>query len=117
VERMREQQVAFTVASTTSRRSWRPWRRASIEAMLQAGLNVIPCSDDPGMFPTSLAQEYRIMTEQIGATRSQLAEMAVASIDASWLPAERKAAAHEAFRADVEAFRAGGTLAATTSAD
>lgn len=112
VERMREQQVAFTVASTTSRRSWRPWRRASIEAMLQAGLNVIPCSDDPGMFPTSLAQEYRIMTEQIGATRSQLANMAVASIDASWLSADRKAAAHEAFRADVEAFRAGGVAAA-----
>src|SRR5699024_3550524 len=38
VARMREEQVAFTVASTTSRRSWRPWRKASILAMIEAGL-------------------------------------------------------------------------------
>ncbi|GMA32053.1 adenosine deaminase family protein [Litorihabitans aurantiacus] len=115
VERMREQQVAFTVASTTSRRSWRPWRRASIQAMLEAGLNVIPCSDDPGMFPTSLAAEYGIAHERIGASREQLADMAVASIDASWLPAERKAAAHEAFAAEVAAFRTGGAAPSSTA--
>lgn len=91
VERMREEQVAFTVASTTSRRSWRPWRRASIAAMLEAGLNVIPCSDDPGMFPTTLAAEYGIVSEQIGATHEQVRRMAIASFEASWLPADDRA--------------------------
>lgn len=91
VERMREEQVAFTVASTTSRRSWRPWRRASIGAMLEAGLNVIPCSDDPGMFPTTLTAEYGIVTEQIGASREQVRRMAISSFEASWLPAEDRA--------------------------
>jgi len=91
VARMRDEQVSFTVASTTSRRSWRPWRRASIAAMLEAGLNVIPCSDDPGMFPTTLASEYGIVSEQIGATHAQIRRMAVASFEASWLPAELRA--------------------------
>ena len=86
VARVRDEQVTFTVASTTSRRSWRPWRRASIRAMLDAGLNVIPCSDDPGMFPTTLANEYSIQDKQIGATHAQLSHMALAAVDASWLP-------------------------------
>ncbi|MDQ0642843.1 adenosine deaminase family protein [Microbacterium murale] len=92
VARVRGEGVTFTVGSTTSRRSWRPWRRASIRAMLDAGLGVIPCSDDPGMFPTTLSAEYGILNEQIGATRAQLSEMAVRAVDASWLPdAERTA--------------------------
>lgn len=90
VARVRDEQVAFTVVSTTSRRSWRPWRRASIEAMLEAGLNVVPASDDPGMFPTTLAAEYRIVHEQIGATADQVRSMASAGVDASWLPAVEK---------------------------
>jgi adenosine deaminase len=99
VARLREEQVVFTVGSTTSRRSWRPWRRASIRAMLDAGLALVPCSDDPGMFPTTLTDEYRIAAEQIGATADQLRAMALRGVDASWLPdAER-----HALRAQVEA--------------
>ncbi|WP_433699237.1 adenosine deaminase family protein [Nocardiopsis sp. CA-288880] len=103
VERLREQGVAFTVASTTSRRSWRPWRRASIRAMLDAGLNVVPCSDDPGMFPTSLAAEYRIMSEDIGASADRLRAMALAGVEACWLPADRKAALRARFEEELAA--------------
>ena len=92
VARVRDEGVTFTVGSTTSRRSWRPWRRASIRAMLDAGLGVTPCSDDPGMFPTTLADEYGILNEQIGATRAQLSAMAVRAVDASWLPDAERAA-------------------------
>lgn len=92
VARVRDEGVTFTVGSTTSRRSWRPWRRASIRAMLDAGLGVIPCSDDPGMFPTTLSAEYGILNEQIGATRAQLSEMALRAVDASWLPDAERAA-------------------------
>lgn len=99
IARVRDEQVAFTVGSTTSRRSWRPWRRASIRAMLDEGLNVIPCSDDPGMFPTTLTGEYTILNEQIGASREQLSAMALRAVDASWLPDAERAA----LRAEVEA--------------
>lgn len=103
VARLREQQVAFTVASTTSRRSWRPWRRASIAAMIDAGLNVIPCSDDPGMFPTTLAQEYAIVSEQIGASHAEVRRMALASAEASWLPGEEHARLVASFAAEIAA--------------
>lgn len=92
VARVRDEGVVFTVGSTTSRRSWRPWRRASIAAMLDAGLSLVPCSDDPGMFPTTLSAEYGILNERIGATRAQLSAMALRAVDASWLPDAERAA-------------------------
>ncbi|MDQ4112027.1 MAG: hypothetical protein M3306_13140 [Actinomycetota bacterium] len=112
VARLRDEQVPFSVISTTSRRSWRPWRRASIRAMLDAGLNVIPASDDPGMFPTTLAEEYRILADDLGVTRERLRAMSLAAVDASWLPADRKAEVRTRFERelaelDTELFPAG----------
>jgi adenosine deaminase len=99
VAEARDRGTVFTVASTTSRRSWRPWRRASIQAMLEAGLAVTPCSDDPGMFPTTLAREYEIVANEIGATHAQVRAMALRSFEASCLPApEREAKVAEAER-------------------
>ena len=100
VARVRDERVAFTVVSTTSRRSWRPWRRASIAAMLDAGLTLVPASDDPGMFPTTLADEYRIVHEQIGASPEQVRAMAYSGVDASWLPAAEKQALRARFDLD-----------------
>ncbi|MBY0688189.1 hypothetical protein K5S26_06500 [Microbacterium marinilacus] len=106
VERLRDEQVPFSVISTTSRRSWRPWRRASIRAMLDAGLNVIPASDDPGMFPTTLAAEYRILADDLQVPRERLREMALAGVDASWLPAARKAEVRARFERELAALDA-----------
>ncbi|MGO1851116.1 adenosine deaminase family protein [Microbacterium sp.] len=92
IARVRDEEVVFTVGSTTSRRSWRPWRRASIRAMLDEGLSIIPCSDDPGMFPTTLSNEYTILNEQIGASQAQMSAMALRAVDACWLPDSEKAA-------------------------
>lgn len=96
VERMRRDQTAFTVASTTSRRSWRPWRKASILAMVDAGLNVFPCSDDPALFPTSVLDEYLILAEA-GVSLERLTAMARSSLAASWLPEAQKQAALDGF--------------------
>ena len=103
VKRVRDEQVPFTVISTTSRRSWRPWRRASIAAMLEAGLNVIPASDDPGMFPTSLGAEYRILAEDLAVPGERLRAMALAGVEASWLPPAEKAALRGRFVAELDA--------------
>lgn len=103
VARVRDEQVPFTVISTTSRRSWRPWRRASIAAMIEAGLNVIPASDDPGMFPTSLAEEYRILSEDLGVPDERLRAMALAGVEACWLPEPEKAALRRRFEAELAA--------------
>lgn len=101
VARVRDEQVPFTVISTTSRRSWRPWRRASIAAMLDAGLNVIPASDDPGMFPTTLAGEYRILADDLAVPDDRLRQMALAGVEASWLPPAEKAALRTRFEKEL----------------
>lgn len=101
VARLRTEKVVFTVGCVTSRRSWRPWRRASIRAMLDAGLHVIPCSDDPGMFPNSLTNEYTILASEVGATHEQLRDMAVRAVDACWLPAQQKEALRQEVIAEI----------------
>ena len=96
VKRCVDEQVCFTVASTTSRRSIRPWRRNSIQAMFEAGCTLSLCDDDPGMFPTTLANEYRIAHEQIGLTPDELAQIVLNGWRAAWLPdAERERRAAE----------------------
>jgi adenosine deaminase len=97
VERMRAEQTPFVVAFTTSRRSWRPWRQASIKAMVDAGLNVILASDDPGMFPTTIAQEYRIASTSLGLDNSKLRAMSLAGVEASWLAEPEKMLLRERF--------------------
>ncbi|WP_326719233.1 hypothetical protein OHT59_06695 [Streptomyces sp. NBC_00243] len=97
VARCRDERVPFLVAFTTSRRSWRPWRRASIAAMIDAGLNVVLADDDPGLFPTTLTDEYRIAAEDLGLDRPKLRAMALAGVDACWLPDNEKAALRERF--------------------
>lgn len=112
VARVRDEQVVFTVGSTTSRRSWRPWRRASIRAMIDAGLAVVPCSDDPGMFPTTLTNEYRILAEQIGADAAQLRAMALRAVEACWLPDAERAALRRTVASDIAALDAEFALTA-----
>ena len=101
VERLASEQTPMTVISTTSRRSWRPWRRASIKTMLDAGLNVIAASDDPGMFPTTLGAEYRILADELGASYLRLREMALAGVAACWLPESEKSALQARFEREL----------------
>jgi len=49
-------------------------------------------SDDPTMFHTSLAREYQIAQEQFAFTDAELRQLAVNSIEASWLDEARKQA-------------------------
>ncbi|GAA1167958.1 adenosine deaminase [Streptomyces hebeiensis] len=109
VARCREERVPFLVAFTTSRRSWRPWRRASIAAMIDAGLNVVLADDDPGLFPTTLTDEYRIAADDLGLGRAKLRAMTLAGVDACWLPEGEKAALRDRFVAELDALDAEGT--------
>lgn len=102
IERCRDEQVPFTVIFTTSRRAWRPWRRASIKAMIDAGLNVILASDDPGMFPTTLSAEYDIAINDLGMNQAWLRSVALAGVDASWLPPTERAALRASMAAQID---------------
>jgi adenosine deaminase/aminodeoxyfutalosine deaminase len=56
------------------------------------GLMVTLNSDDPTMFGSDLESEYRLAHTAYGFTREHLRELAANSIEASFLPPERKVA-------------------------
>jgi len=85
VRRCMDDGVFFTCAFTTSRRAWIPWRRRSIRAMVDAGLLVTLGSDDPAMFPTTLADQFIEAHEQIGLDLSTIIGLAGNAIEASWM--------------------------------
>jgi aminodeoxyfutalosine deaminase len=47
-------------------------------------------SDDPPMFGSDLLGEYRLAYEKFGFSLEQMRELAANSVEASFLPAERK---------------------------
>jgi adenosine deaminase len=69
-----------------------------IRQYFEAGVVVTVNSDDPKMFQTSLAGEYRTLVEECGWTPSEICQLILAAIESSWLPAERKKTLAEEFR-------------------
>jgi aminodeoxyfutalosine deaminase len=60
--------------------------------LLEEGLFVTLNSDDPPMFATSLAEEYRVAARVFGLGRAELARLAANGVTASYLRPERKRA-------------------------
>ncbi|WP_327580830.1 adenosine deaminase [Nonomuraea sp. NBC_00507] len=58
--------------------------------MLEEGLYVTLNSDDPPMFATTLAEEYRVAAKVFGLGTAELAQLAKNGVQASYLAGERK---------------------------
>jgi aminodeoxyfutalosine deaminase len=58
--------------------------------MLEAGLLVTLNSDDPPMFGTTLANEYRVAARDLGLSLPQLAGLAANGVRASFLATPTK---------------------------
>jgi adenosine deaminase len=61
-----------------------------IRQYFQAGVLVTVNTDDPKMFQTSLAEEYRLLEQECGFTKVEICRLILTAIDASWLPEDRK---------------------------
>jgi len=90
VERCRADGVVFNVAFTTSRRKLRPWRRSSVKAMVDRGLRITINSDDPALFPTTVAEEMRLAVTSAGLTVPQVLAAIHNSVDAAFLDESAK---------------------------
>ena len=78
----------------------RALREHPIRRFFEAGVPVSVNTDDPKMFQTRLADEYRLLEEQCGFSRSDVRELILAAIRAAWLPEERKEALAADFSRD-----------------
>lgn len=64
------------------------------------GMAVTVNTDDPKMFGTSLAHEYRSLVEECGFTRSDICKLILTAIESSWLPDDRKHSLQQSFLKD-----------------
>lgn len=76
-----------------------------LRTLRDAGVLVTVHSDDPPMFGTTLNDEYAIAAELLGLDEHGLRDLALASVDASFAPAQIKAR----LAADIREHGAGGT--------
>lgn len=61
-----------------------------VRRYFDAGLMITLNSDDPALFESDLENEYRLAATEFGFTQEHLRELASNSIEASFLPPERK---------------------------
>ena len=71
-----------------------------IREYFRQGIAVTVNTDDPKMFDTSLAQEYRLLVEECGFSKHEICRLILAAIEACWLPAERKQSLQRSFLED-----------------
>ena len=88
----RQVPVELNLTSNVKTGCLKSLREHPVRRYFDEGLMVTLNSDDPPMFGSWLANEYRIAQEEFGFTDEQLREIARNSFEASFLPAEKKLA-------------------------
>ncbi|MFK4040472.1 adenosine deaminase [Nonomuraea wenchangensis] len=94
VAHLRETRLPLDVCPTSNLRTGQIARIEDhpLPRMLEEGLYVTLNSDDPPMFATTLAEEYRVAARVFGLGRAELAELAANGVRASYMAEERKRA-------------------------
>ena len=65
-------------------------REHPVKTLFEEGLMITLNTDDPSMFQTSLCKEYELAVQEFSFSEEQLRELARNSIEASFLPVEKK---------------------------
>ncbi|NHN84570.1 adenosine deaminase [Acetobacter musti] len=101
--RCRERGVPFTVCPQTCVPERLEKRWTTLRAMRDAGLFLVPCTDDPPMFGTDIGAAYVTMARELSMGVKEIAAMSLRAIDATWLPELEKISMKEDFRQEITA--------------
>lgn len=71
-----------------------------IRTFFEQGLLISVNTDDPKMFNTSLADEYRLLTERCGFSRANICKLILLAVQSSWLPEGQKQLLRDRFCQD-----------------
>lgn len=87
-----ERQIPVEICISSNARTGccHPLTAHPVRSYFDAGLMITLNSDDPAMFGSDLEEEYALAVAKFGFTREHLRELAANSIEASFLPPERK---------------------------
>ena len=94
VEVLAEKQIPLEINVTSNIRTGccSSFDEHPLRQYFDSGLMVTLNSDDPPMFGSNLLEEYILVQERYGFTLEQIRELAANSVEASFLPPERKLA-------------------------
>jgi adenosine deaminase len=67
------------------------WDSHPARRLIEAGAMVTINTDDPALFHTSLASEYRVLHDRFGFDEDTIRRVAYAAVEASWAPDSTKA--------------------------
>ncbi len=98
--------VPFTVACWSSIVPNRAPRQQRIKKMYEAGCLIVPGTDDPTMFATTIGHGWRTLFAATGWHRDEARRLSLNGVEASWLPADRKAALRAEFTRTLDALDA-----------
>jgi adenosine deaminase len=76
-----------------------------VRRLWEQGLYVTVNSDDPPMFNTDLVGEYRALAEHLAFSAAELAQLSLNALQASFLPADRKAELERGFLSEFARLR------------
>ncbi len=99
VELVKEKGLGMTCCPVSNSFVTEQMKSDEIVGLLRRGVRVMLNSDDPAYFGAYVADNYVALAEQAGLGPAELAQLAVNSFEASWLPAGRRAAYVESVRA------------------
>ena len=101
MEVLAERQVPIEICITSNMRtgSCPSFLEHPVRRYFDSGLMITLNSDDPALFGSDLSDEYRLAEREFQFTQEQLRELASNSIEASFLPPERKVAILRAIEA------------------
>ncbi|MCZ4291513.1 adenosine deaminase [Hoeflea alexandrii] len=97
--RLTDNGVHFTACPTvSSRQGWNREDGHVLKKMRDGNAWISINSDDPAIINTTLAREYSLAQEFMGATPAEMAKISFRAIDATWLSASGKTALRNRFR-------------------
>jgi adenosine deaminase len=79
---------------------WPTLRDHPVRRYFDAGLMVTVNSDDPTMFSTSITREYEVLAVELGFSPSELRQVSLAGVEASFLCDSDKAELRRRFEMD-----------------
>ena len=89
---LRRRRIPLEVCPTSNLRTGvvRKWREHPLPRLVQAGLRVTVNSDDPALFRTSLAMEFRALERRMGLRKVAVRAIREEAVRASFLPRSEK---------------------------
>jgi adenosine deaminase len=93
VDYLVEHQIPLEVCPTSNIRTAvvPEWDTHPARRLIEDGVMVTVNTDDPALFHSSLAGEYRVLEERFGLDEENIRRISLAAVDASWASAETKA--------------------------